>query len=234
MLSLRNTLVINILLVMPVCYLVAQVNCNGIDPIYGFDPVLYNGRHYTYQSPPNTSGNPYLFESGFEQGCISVKGKTYCNLELNYDLLNQLLLLKYLNHEGEAVILEIPDTWLERLRIGPMIFEPVRRLDGRQVICQVIQSGQVKVHYYRRKDLKLDNVQGTPIYVFSKPVREQSVLICAQEHPYRNTRDFLQAFNPSVQVIISNYLKNNRIKLLKASDAVMADLVNFCDLQIRQ
>ena len=210
---------------MPVCPVRTQEPGNGIDSLYGFDPVLYNGRHYRYQPPTSASGNQYLFTSGFEQGCIAVRGKSYCNLALNYDLLNQALLLKYKNHSGANVVLEIPDAWLEDVRIGSMRMEPARRQDGQSALCQVIGNGPVKVRYYRRKELKLDNVYGSPVYVFTEPVREQSVSILGHEYPYHNNREFVRAFDASVQVRIGNYLKSNNIKLKKAKDDVVAALV---------
>jgi len=221
-----------LLSLMPVCPVLSQEPGNGIDSLYGFDPVLYNGRHYRYQPPTGATGNQYLFTSGFEQGCIAVRGKSYCNLALNYDLLNQALLLKYKNQAGANVVIEIPDAWLEYVRIGYMCMEPARRQDGQSALCQVIGSGPVKVRYYRRKELVLDNVYGSPVYVFTEPVREQFVFILGQEYPYHKNREFVRAFDASVQIKIGNYLKSNNIKLRKATDDVVADLVEYCHTQV--
>lgn len=225
-------IVFSVLLLIPFSRAVGQDNHNGVDPVYGFDPVLYNGRYYTYKTPVNAKGTPFLSQNGFEKGCITVMDKFYQDLELNYDIYNQVLVLKYINPEGESIIFEVCESRLNSFSIGPSEFELVRRADGRQAICQFFKSGSVKVQYFWKKDLKLDNVLGVPSYSYLKPVREQILIVKNKESGFKNNRDFIRSFDPSVQVKIGNYLKNNRIKLKKVTDKVMMELLNFCNAQI--
>ncbi len=42
----------------------------GIDDVYGSDPLLYNGRYYTFFPPPNTGGNQYLTDRSLKQDLL--------------------------------------------------------------------------------------------------------------------------------------------------------------------
>jgi hypothetical protein len=229
----RSTLKIffSLLLLSPFLSATAQQDHAGIDTIFGFDPVLYNGRHYTF-APRTTSGNPFLFESGFEKGWIKVMDRTYSNLNLNYDIVSHVLLLKYVNHEGSTIILEISQSWLNAFGIGSSRFE-LRPVPGAQpIIYQAIGNKPVGILYYWKKELKLDNVLNTPSYIFSKPERTNTLRINGKEVPYSRNREFINAFNPSIQVKVSNYIRNNKIKVKKAPDQTMEELLNYCNTLI--
>jgi hypothetical protein len=200
------------------------------DTLYGYDPILYNGRQYSYTVPRNTDGSPFMY-SGFTEGALLIRDKVYTGIDLNLDLLNHALVMKYVNHKGETVLLEIPDTWLTRARIGTDSFIPVVDENGVHGYEQVIGDGKVKILYALRKDLKLDNRYGSPQYVFSKIVRNQYAEISGKRYPFRNNRSFVQLFEDSVQINIVNYLKNNKIKVNKASVSDMKSLVDFCQKQ---
>jgi hypothetical protein len=209
----------------------AQEEDKGIDTLYGFDPLLYNGPYYTYKIPVDAKGSPFFWD-GFEKGSIAIMDKTYHDLDLNFDAYNQVLLLKYVNHEGVANIIEVSGSWLGKFSVGTAEFELVQRTEGRPALCQLIASDSVKVRYFWKKELKLDNVFGTPVYVFSRPIREQFLLVNHKNLYYKSNKEFIKAFDLSIQMNISNYIKNNKIKVAKASDAVMTELVGYCNNQI--
>ena len=55
----------------------AQDTKKNSDQIYGFDPLLYNGRVYYFYPQPGTGGSQYLFDSFDESGSITIRGVTY-------------------------------------------------------------------------------------------------------------------------------------------------------------
>jgi hypothetical protein len=213
----------------PLSQAIAQNSHSGIDSVFGFDPLLYNGKQYTYRAARNANGNPYLFENGFLKGWITVMDKTFQSLDLNYDIVNQVLLLKYVDHAGATIILEVSESWLSSFGIGASEFE-LDQLDGiKPVIYQVIKKGQVRVQYHWQKELNLENVLSTPIYAFSKAKRTNSLWLNGKEYVYEKNRDFLKGFDPVVKVKVRNYLKNNKIKVNKSSDNAIHALVNYCN-----
>jgi hypothetical protein len=72
--------------------LIAQNKESGYDSVFGFDPVLYNGRYYTFQAPKNSKGNPFIYSPEFVAGKILINNNSYNAGALNYDIYNQQLL----------------------------------------------------------------------------------------------------------------------------------------------
>lgn len=211
----------------------AQSASSEIDTIYGSDPLLFNGRQYIYQIPPGSTGNPYLSGPEFQKGWIIIADRQYQHLELNYDIVNQVLLLKYIDESGYTMVIEVSESWLTRFGIGASEFEFIRE-NNKPLIYQVIQSENVMVRYYWQKELKLENVMTTAAYSFLGPRKTSLLVIHGMEYEYKKNRDFVKAFNPAIQTRISKYLKNNNIKVNKASDASIRTLVNFCNILINQ
>jgi len=213
----------------PLGRVTAQNIHSGIDSVFGFDPLLYNGRQYTYRAARSANGNPYLFENGFQKGWITVMDHTFQSLDLNYDIVNQVLLLKYIDHAGATIIIEVSESWLSSFGIGASEFE-LKQQDGlKPVIYQVIKKGQVGVQYHWQKELNLENVLSTPVYAFSKAKRSNSLCLNGKKYVYEKNRDFLNVFEPVIKVKVKNYLKNNKIKVNKSSDNAILALVNYCN-----
>ena len=204
-----------------------------IDTIYGSDPLLFNGRQYIYQIPPRSSGNPFLFGPEFQKGWITIAEKQYQQLDLNYDVINQVLLLKYIDQTGYTIVIEVSESWLARFGIGTSEFEIIRKND-KPLIYQVFNSGNVKVRYYWQKELKLENVMTNATYAFLGPRKTSLLVIHGMEYEYKKNRDFVKVFDPASQTYISKYLKNNKIKVNNASDASIRALVNFCNTLINK
>ena len=222
-----------ILLISALITTAAQSASSGIDTIYGSDPLLFNGRQYIYQIPPGSAGNPFLFGTEFQKGWITIADRQYPHLNLNYDIVNQVLLLKYLDQAGFTMVIEVSESWLTRFGIGAAEFEFIRQ-NNTPIIYQVIQSENIKVRYHWQKELKLENVMTNAAYAFLDPRKTSFLVIHGTEYEYKKNKDFVKAFDPAIQIRISKYLKNNKIKVNKAPDASMRALVNFCNTLISQ
>jgi hypothetical protein len=217
-----------ILLINILIPLSAQPSAEGIDTIYGSDPLLFNGRQYIYQIPPRSSGNQFFTNPDFRKGWISIADRQYQNLNLNYDILNQVLLLKYIDQGGYTMVIEVSQSWLAGFGLGTRQFELIRKND-KPIIYQVIQSKNVTVRYHWQKELKLENVMTNATYAFSGPRRTSFLIIHGREHEYKKNREFIKAWDPTLQSTVSKYLKTNKIKVNNATDASISMLVNFCN-----
>src|SRR5512145_1757956 len=115
--SLMRSLLINFLLILP-GMLPAQMAASNLDEVYGLDPVLYNGKKYTYFLPSGTGGHQYLFSPDYFVGSVTIKGQTFEGITLNYDICNQQLLLQYAIEAGSLRIIEVSKAWLESFTLG--------------------------------------------------------------------------------------------------------------------
>ena len=197
--------------------------------VYGYDPLLYNGRVYYFYPQPGTGGTQYLLDAFDTHGTITLRGVTYTNLTINYDIYNQLLVLKYKNAIGSASLIEISEAWLEKFDLEGRHFEILTGNDTTKRIYQVVGKGNDKILYFREKQMLLHNLEVSGLYYFSKVIKEMYVLSGKRLVKFSNNRSFIAAFSPSEKELIKKYLRKNNLNVKKANDFKMNELINYCN-----
>ncbi len=117
---------------------------------YGTDQVLLNGRQFVnhYQQ---CLGHPYFIENRLSKGALTIRGKVYRNLSLNYDLVTQDLELEYTSRKGmNNRIIIIPD-FVEHFQYGNYEFRKLDMGDGEMRYYQVVPTDPFTcfVHWYK-------------------------------------------------------------------------------------
>ncbi len=192
--------------------------------IYGPDQELYNGKKYAYAPLPSTGGHQFLFSPEYEIGGLTIKGKSFTSLLLNYDIFTQQLLLRYSGPGGAMNTIEVSTAWLECFSIGTRYFEYHNFGDGLR-FYQVLGKGPVRILYYRDKKLEVNS--GSIGYVFSETKKVSYVYTDGSLKAFKNKRSFIAIFSQNRKKEISSYLRKNRIKVKRATDHQMVELSNF-------
>lgn len=226
---LRWHLVLTILLPLFSITLSAQHPNITAEAGYGLDPMLYNGKKYSYYLPPSVDGDQYLAGTTFSAGRIVIKGTVFLVDQLNYDLFNQLVLLKYENEAGAKSVIELSKAWMEGFSIGPSNFELISLPGKEQRIYQVLGSNDLRFLIFRWKTLKMDMAYGSGRYVFSPPEKEIFFQFRGQNHPIKNNKAFIKVFDPEIQPEIRKTLKVHHIKIKKADDLALTRLLTSCE-----
>lgn len=206
---------------------IAQVPSSYHDPIYGYDPLITNGRVY-YFYLPGTGGTQYLQENFDTQGTVTLRGVTYSSLSINYDIYNQQLILKYKDAIGSSKLIEVSFAWLESFTLGGLPFEFIDDGNSNKRIYQVLGSGSKKILYFYRKDLLLHNQTISGLYYFSKPIKEKYVLNENRIVKFINNKGFISAFSPAQQVLLKKHMRKQNINIKKANDKILSDLIEYC------
>jgi hypothetical protein len=206
--------------------LISQDVALDMGRVYGLDPLLYNGKKYSYFMPHGTGGNQFLTSTDYYYGEVTIRGKRFEGVSLNYDIYNQQLLLQYMNESGAGEIIEISKAWLESFRLDNMLFRYLSFEDGPR-FYQVLGEGPLFILYYYRKDLKLDYANGTSNFAFTPPKKSRFVLIKDKFGQFGNNRGFVSLFDPSVKTAIRGYIRDKGINVKKASDQTMTELINY-------
>ena len=197
--------------------------------IYGLNPQLYNGRYYAFFLPPDTKRTPFLMDSTFLKGSVTINNTRYNNLSLNYDIYNQQLILRYKTRAGNTQLIVVSNAWLQSFTLGNKHFERIDISDTSQQIFQVLGEGKNRILYFWRKNLSLSNSYGAKNFVFSKPVRKSFVQFGTTLRKYRNNKHFIRLFTPDIQTTIAKYLHRNRINVKKAKDMTITQLIRYCN-----
>jgi len=206
--------------------LISQDAVTILDRIYGLDQTLCNGKKYNYFLPSGTNGHQYLFSPDYVVGSVTLKGKCYQDITLNYDIFNQQLLLQYKDETGALNIIEVSKAWLKSFRLGNMNFEFLN-LEQNPRFYQVLGEGPVRILYFWRKNLNLDVVIGSSDFTFTAAVRDSYVFMDGQLKPFRTKRKLIGLFDPGHRQEIKSYLRKNKVKVKKASDQTMEEMITF-------
>lgn len=197
------------------------------DDVYDSDPLLYNGKKYSYFVPLTTGGHQFLSGQQFESGSVTIRGVKYTDLFLNYDIYNQQLVLQYLNTLGARNQIVLSDAWLESFSLKEKKFELIRTPDSLKQIYQVIGSGQYRILYKWKKELVMDGFVGAINHTFTLPGREMNLLSDDQLYRYTNNKTFYSLFVPGRKEQIIEYIRNNRINVKKSDDSTINSLINY-------
>jgi len=175
----------------------------------------------------------YLADSRFDTGSVTVRGTTYSDLMLNYDIYNQHLLLKFHTPSGADNLIIISEAWLEGFSFRGMIFRLIPLQDTVKQIFQIVGDGPTRIGYLWRKDLKPDSFYGARYYSFSLPRREMNILEGYNIVRYRNNKTFCEALDERSRRAVREYLTRRRINVKRAADGTMSEVMSFYN-SIRQ
>lgn len=206
--------------------LISQETRNTFDQVYGPDQKLCNGKKYGYLSPQGTKRDQYLLSPRFSPGRVTLRGKDYEGVSLNYDIYNQQLLLQYHDEGGALYTIEVSQAWLSGFSLGEWNFEFLDP-DGTPRFYQVLGDGGVRVLYYWYKTLNLNTAVGSTNYIFSPAVRDSYLIIDGELIRFRKKQSFIRPFEPAVRSEIKSYLRKNKIRVKRASNEKMSDLLSF-------
>lgn len=225
-------LLIRLCLLLLVCPLMVngQYTLSDLDKIYGLDPLLFNGKLYSYFPPSTTGGSPFFNGPEFVEGSARIRGMSYDHLLLNYDVFNQQIVMQYKNDQGNLQLIVLSDAWLESIELEETHFEILRLEDSFPQIYQLIGSSPIQILYAWRKELETDNRMGSTYLKFSKLKKESFLFSGSGLFKYKNNRSFASYFNPKIQTDIKKYLRQHQLNMKKnAGQDALVELLNYCN-----
>ena len=194
----------------------AQTPVLTANEIYGLNPLLYNGKFYTYFTAANTKGSQFLDDHEFVKGSVRIRGKNFRNLLLNYDVFNQQLVLKYKTRMNNMMKLVISKAWLESFNLDDKHFEILSFPGSKSRIYQVIGQGRYRILYTWTKTYALDHTFGATNFAFSKPIRGSYLQLGNKLMHYKSNKSFVKLFGPENKSSLNKYLRKNKIKIRKS------------------
>lgn len=196
-----------------------------VDAIFGADPLLYNGKVYTFVMPAGTEGHPFFAAEEFTSGEIRLHGKHYPGQLINYDLFNQQLILHYVDMQGAEKRIIVSDAYLEGFSLNDKNFVLPPTADTALGFIQLIGNEMFGIAYAWSKTLALDAKVGSTNRVFSKAKRRSYVMQNGHLSAFRNKASFLKALPATERPGMKQLLKEYKIRLKRHDDAAIGLLV---------
>lgn len=203
-------------------------SAQDIASIYGLDPLLYNGRNYSFSLSHETIGHPFVQTRNFETGYVVIRNEKFEDILLNYDVYNQELILKYLDMHGANKFIKLSKAWLRKFYLHDDEFVLMENEIGEKDFFQVIGHNGLIVLYKWQKQMSLSMQTGSTNYEFSEPVKTMYLFNNGEFYRFKNNKNFIAYFDPGLGDSIKKYLTENRINVKKVSDEKMLNLITFC------
>lgn len=194
---------------------------------YGFDQVLANGIHYEDDSRGKT-GHPFLFEDQLYKGTLMFRGREYQGVDIKYDIYKQQVVLCIMQNNSFAWIIP-PNDFISAFSLGDKLFVK-HTFQGVSGFYQVVvdTEGLKCFYYWSKSRFGSDHLGDYYSYRFTDSDKKTYLFMDDVLKKYSDNRSFVSLFPQESQVRIKQYIKNNKIKVAKSSDAEIEKLITYC------
>ncbi|MDF1570302.1 MAG: hypothetical protein P1P82_01645 [Bacteroidales bacterium] len=194
---------------------------------YGTNQQLANGVYFedTYRG---ARGHPYLLEDQFTRGAVTFYGKEYRDVSLKYDLYGQQLLI---SHQEDAMVFttvlakELTETFI----IHGICFRKLVLMQEEPSYYQVVAEEEVLKCYYAWFRTRYESIgeNENKLYSFTEDQQRRYLLMDQEVYRYFNNWTFVRIFDRSLRGAIRSHLRQNDLKIQKATDEQVGEVIRF-------
>jgi hypothetical protein len=131
---------------------------------------LYNGREYNFHYI-NVRGNPFYSGNAWSTGSILYDGQMYDNINMKFDIYNDLLIIEYYDKKGFFINLQLVTEKIEYFRwpghfIVKMEFDTTNSPQLESGFYDLLYEGSIRVLARYKKTILKNNQIGTQLEAF--------------------------------------------------------------------
>jgi hypothetical protein len=204
---------------------------DSLDQTYGPDLTLVNGRKYANYYL-NAEGDPFLIDKNFRPGTVTIQDKSFEDIQLNYDIYNQEVILEIPSgiHGNQRII--VPDRFLEAFTIEHRSFNKMTLPGIKKRIFEVVNDGAYQLILTHDKSYTLNRDVNSRGYRFSDNKRKIYLFSENTLVPLATNRSFKKALPSTLQKIAHDYFRTHHLKIRKASVEELKYLMKFINSSI--
>lgn len=196
---------------------------------YGADDRLINGGYY-FPEQALALGHPYYLTDDWVKTTLYVKGVTFDDVEIKYNIEDDILILKRQYDHGLIVQIILNNSLVDSLRINEHLFINSTPMLGPQSpgYLEFIQKGQF-VSYLKHEIFYKDEL--TPQMPHGKYLDPKSILYIYNNKDFVRINDkkmLLDYFSPHKKEI-RKFMRKNKIWFKRATKDQFIKLLNYCD-----
>ena len=224
---------------------------------YGIDPLLVNGIYFE-NPYHNAKGHQFLHDGDFHQGSIIFRNKSYDDVRLMYDIYDQQIVFNHkhsdeiqislkgneLNSEArlreqiankkksekDMITNYLANEFISEFWLSGSHYQKLNLENNEPKYYQVISDeGQIKCYYAWYKIRYKSYDKGDYLsYSFGESKFKSYLLIDTELNRYWSNRSFLKLFPDNAKSQIRSFLRTNKIKVNKADDSTIKEVIQFC------
>ncbi len=205
-----------------------HINCqDNINVANVFDPDIYNGRIYNFGAS-RIDGHQFFESEEFSWEKVSIDKVTYDSLEMNYDIYNQEVLIKYESRFFKKTF-SVPIELLREFTIRGHEFIVLNDEERNITIYELISDMDVVLLRKWSKDLQVSTDDDIYDYKFSNYEKLLYFYKSTRIERINGKRDFIEFFPVSGKKDIRRFIRKNRIRIRSASNTELKSLLHFCN-----
>lgn len=199
-------------------FLQAQSLKSQRDVVYGLSPILFNGKVYSDFYNNQVKGHQFLKAPTITNGDLIVQNQSFKNQKLNLDIYKQKVLLEFQDQNKAIKLIDIPLEHLSEFSLGQKQFV-ISNIDSLNYkIYQTIGEDNYQFHIFWYKKLETTSSASVYDYEFSEPKKDITLIHKGKISQINKNKTLIKSIEPSHQKEFKRWLKNNGIKIHKASD----------------
>lgn len=193
---------------------------------HGFDQRIINGILY-YNKYYRVLNHPYYSGEESFPGTVILSGKSYDDVQINYDIYEQHLVLEYQGLSEGLFKIIISPRYTDAFQLAGNYFEKLTMDDRGPLFYQVITVNDLSlyIHWEKQKMVTSNNLQHP--YFFTDPKQSYFLSISDKLFPFSNKKAFVHLFSGVSKKDIRRYMRRSSIRFSDASPDKLAGLLEF-------
>jgi hypothetical protein len=198
--------------------------------VYGSDDLLINGSVY-YPLHPVAFGDPFLIENQFHKAHLVLQGREFNDVLLKFDVEQQKLILKGFLDSLKFEIIVLADSYVKEFYFHNRHFVNISNLletNSQKGFYELIYDGDfVFVKQYEKEFLAMYSNR-YPHGKYSQTKVEKFIIKDNMKFKINNKKSLYSIF-PDKKILIRKFMKDQKIKLRKASNESLNLLMKYID-----
>jgi len=198
--------------------------------IYGTDDILVNGT--TYRSlHPIASGNPFYVSSVFVEGQLNLKGRSFQNVLLKYDIEQQKLILKHFVGPAKFELIALNNNYIKSFSLHDRYFvniESIVKNNETKGFYELIYQGDFLFVREYKKVFVSTFSDKYPYGKYSDTKTTNFLFLKGEKFKIAKKKDLYNLY-PQHKVLIKKFMKEHKIKLRKSNNKKLNILMQYCD-----
>ncbi len=195
------------------------------------DPLLVNGRIYR-KFKPNAQSDPFLFSTNWHPAVVYVKGQTFPNRQVKYDIYQDALILRIQNATANYDQIRLNGSFVDSfLMAGNHMFIHNRNLGFSELDVEYVEriaAGNISmIRIYEKSFIEIYN-NFTPQGSYGDTNSKEYLVQNGKLANVSKKRLYLRAFSDNKQAI-RKYMRTNNIVYRKATKNQLINLMNYCN-----
>ncbi len=198
------------------------------DKSYGLDVLLNNGRKYI---PDNNQiiGHPFWKSDDSFTGNLNVKGRTFNDLKLKFNLYKQEFILIYSNLNGQSGQIILNSEAIDSVRTGTVLFVPNKNPEIKQKFVQQIHSGKLECFMGRYKELEFNRTGVNIGSIYTSERHSYYLIYNGEVHQFARKSSFLRIFDGIQRSSIRKYMSSNHFRIKNMNENELRKLIIYSE-----